>query len=603
MHRPHHVAQQLARNGHLVFYVLADPVLKATDPRHYSAKVIEPNLYQITLRAAGFDRYGGVITGDSIESCRAALGELVRDFRIAAAVQHVHLPSWTGLALALRDRFQWPVIYDCMDDWDGYPLIGQRQVALESALIATADAVTFTSACLLDKKGGLARRAALIRNGVDFDFFQQNCRPNQRFLFPRPTIGFYGALAEWIDFELLVEVARRRPEWRFVFAGWQSGADLHGLDAEPNVTLPGELPYEAMPELLWHFDVAIIPFRVGPVTDAVDPVKLHEYLAGGKPVVATPIRELAHYSDVVRLADAPESFSKALEEALADKSPENAERRRQVAQTSTWAAHYRSFDQLASDLFPKVSIVVVTFNNLNLTQKCLDSVLGRTMLPQLEVIVVDNASTDGTPVYLRELSERDARVRIILNADNKGFAAANNQGLAISAGSVLVLLNNDVVVPHGWLRGLLRTLRDEKVGLVGPVTNSVGNEAWIPTNYRSQREMGDFAARHMSRNIGARFDISMLAMYCVAMRREVWEAVGPLDEAFGIGMFEDDDYAKRVRLAGLEVVCSPESFVHHYGQASFRNLMADGTYDRLWLQNQAYFESKWGPWVPHKKDL
>ena len=172
-----------------------------------------------------------------------------------------------------------------------------------------------------------------------------------------------------------------------------------------------------------------------------------------------------------------------------------------------------------------------------------------------------------------------------------------------SAGSVLVLLNNDVVVPRLWLRGLLRALADEKVGIVGPVTNSVGNEAWIPTNYRSQRDMEDFAARHMSRNIGARFDIAMLAMYCVAMRREVWELVGPLDEEFGIGMFEDDDYAKRVRQAGLDVVCAPESFVHHYGQASFRRLIADGTYDRLWKRNQAYFESKWGPWVPHVSDL
>ena len=92
----------------------------------------------------------------------------------------------------------------------------------------------------------------------------------------------------------------------------------------------------------------------------------------------------------------------------------------------------------------------------------------------------------------------------------------------------------------------------------------------------------------------------MLAMYCVAMRRDVLDAVGELDEAFGVGLFEDDDYSQRARVAGYEVVCTEESFVHHVGRASFAKLAESGAYQEIWDRNKAYYEAKWGPWKPHR---
>jgi GT2 family glycosyltransferase len=136
--------------------------------------------------------------------------------------------------------------------------------------------------------------------------------------------------------------------------------------------------------------------------------------------------------------------------------------------------------------------------------------------------------------------------------------------------------------------------------LAGPVTNAVGNEARVEHDYLSLAELDDFAIPYMAGNIGIHFEISMLAMYCVAMRRDVWESIGPLDEAYGLGLFEDDDYSNRIRQAGLKVVCTRESYVHHFGQASFKKLIPTGEYDELWKRNQAYYESKWGSWTPHK---
>jgi len=93
----------------------------------------------------------------------------------------------------------------------------------------------------------------------------------------------------------------------------------------------------------------------------------------------------------------------------------------------------------------------------------------------------------------------------------------------------------------------------------------------------------------------------MLAMFCVAFRRETYELIGPLDEQFGIGMFEDDDYSLRMRKANLRVICAADVFVHHYGQAAFKKLIECGMYDDLFNENRRRYEDKWNvKWVPHR---
>jgi hypothetical protein len=110
------------------------------------------------------------------------------------------------------------------------------------------------------------------------------------------------------------------------------------------------------------------------------------------------------------------------------------------------------------------------------------------------------------------------------------------------------------------------------------------------------------AARRATAHAGERFEIGMPAMFCLALRRDVYERLGPLDEDFGPGTLEDDDYAERARRAGYQLACAEDVLVHHFGEGSLGELYADGSHGDLLAANRARFEQKWGtPWRPYER--
>ena len=251
-------------------------------------------------------------------------------------------------------------------------------------------------------------------------------------------------------------------------------------------------------------------------------------------------------------------------------------------------------------LFPKISLIVLTYNNLNYTRQCLESIFEKTSYPNFEVVIVDNASTDGTPQYLQSFAETHPQVKLVLNRENRGFAAGNNQGVQASTGEIVVFLNNDIVVTYGWLSRLVSHLRSPVVGAVGPVTNYAGNESRISVTYSDISGLDDFARGYTRLHVGLSFEIRMLALFCMAMRRTVIDAVGLLDERFNVGMYEDDDFSLRIRQKGYHILCAEDVYIHHWGSASFSQLAAE-RYQRLHEENRAKFEEKWGTrWQPHR---
>jgi GT2 family glycosyltransferase len=241
---------------------------------------------------------------------------------------------------------------------------------------------------------------------------------------------------------------------------------------------------------------------------------------------------------------------------------------------------------------PLVSIIIVTWNQAAYTKSCIESIFEHSDYPNLEIIVVDNGSKDNTLDYLKQVQCQRGNFGIIANEQNLGFGRANNIGIRQAKGEYIILLNNDTVVTKGWITGMIRHLGQPEIGMVGPVTNNVGNEARIRVYYKDLNEMAFFAERYAARNKGRVFDISMLAMYCVAMRRETVDKVGFLDEQFEIGMFEDNDYCRRIREIGLNIICAADVFIHHFGSITLGTLPSL-EYQRIFEQNRKRFEAKW----------
>ncbi|MEK6302791.1 MAG: glycosyltransferase [Acidobacteriota bacterium] len=590
--RPQQLMAQFAAAGHRVFYIAQS--FHSHGPA-YTIQEKRRNIYEIALRGHERTVYADFLDDEARDVLFASLDALRRDLSLGATVAFAELPFWWPLIDKARAEFAWPIVYDCMDYHAGFSTNRAEMLDQESSLLESADLVVASSEFLKTRAQRHNSNVFLVRNACDYEHFAKAGKTKNE----RPLIGYYGAIAEWFDSDLVADLAERRPDWDFVLVGSTFGTDISRLSKLSNVSLPGEKHYSEIPDWLGRFDVAIIPFRRTALTEATNPVKAYEILAAGKPLVSVPIPEVSVLGPLVRQASNVDEFETEVIAALNTRASEFEERRREYAREHTWEKRYEALTPIVRDAFSKASIVIVTFNNLALNRLCLESLYARTEWPNFEVIVVDNASSDGTPEYLNQAESTFPNLRVVLNDKNLGFARANNIGLKQASGDYLVLLNNDTVLTRGWLSALIRHLcADPEVGLIGPVTNEIGNEAKVKVGYEKLEDLPKWAARFVRENDGRAFSIPVLAMFCVAMRRTDFERVGLLDESFEVGMFEDDDYARRVQEKGHKTTCVLDSFVHHAGRASFK-LLDEDQYVELFQRNRKIYEEKWGIWEPH----
>ncbi|MFO0566315.1 MAG: glycosyltransferase family 2 protein [Polyangiaceae bacterium] len=249
--------------------------------------------------------------------------------------------------------------------------------------------------------------------------------------------------------------------------------------------------------------------------------------------------------------------------------------------------------------FPEVSIVIPTHAARDLCRSCLASILHFTGWANYRVVVVDDASRDGTRDMLRALARREAGISLVRLEKRVGFPRAVNAGLARSSGRYVVLLNDDTVVGPGWLSRLVAALeRNPDVGMVCPVTNQIANQARIDVDYATLDEMATFAYERAFEQGGELAEAPSLALFCAALERAALEALGGLDERYDIGLFEDDDLSMAIRRSGQRLAIALDAFVHHVGQATFGKL-DDAAYLTLWETNKRRFEEKWGvTWRP-----
>lgn len=596
--RPQQLALQIEETGRRVFYISVDFVDHAEPGFAVESLDTSGRLFNLHLHLQGAPSvYGKPPTAEQMSQLSLSMGNLLEWTQSSSVVSLIQHSFWSELAARMPNS---RLVYDCMDHHEGFGGVSDEMIAHERALLSAADLTVTTSLWLDNEVADKTSRHVLIRNATEFEHFAKIPVDIYKEPLGRRVIGYYGAIAEWFDVDLMAQVAQAFPECAVVLIGADTIGAQKKLEGCKNVSFLGEIPYKELPRYAHAFDVCLLPFKVIPLTLATNPVKAYEYLSMGKPVVSTGLPEVREMGTVCEVANDAGEFVSLVRKCL--DQPGDGSERQAFAKAQTWAHRAKALIEVSEDHKhdPLASVIVVTYNNLELTKQCLASLDEYSDYPNMEVIVVDNASSDGSPEWLQQWGSVEGRNRkLILNADNRGFAAGNNLGLEIASGEYLVMLNNDTHVTPGWLRTMVNHMRrNPDLGLLGPVTNNIGNEARIDIFYDDMTQMMARSSQYTRSHVGQLYPLRTAAFFCVMLKRSVFEKIGPLDEAFGRGFFEDDDYCRRIEQAGLKVACAEDVFVHHHLSASFNKLKSQDR-QKLFEDNKIIYESKWGAWFPH----
>ena len=345
--RPQQLASALARRGRRVFY---GTLLGPGEP----SEPVAAETGAILLPVPGIrweDPPDRRLVGRPLREAQEAFTRYRERFGLDHAATVAQTPYWEPLAIQLRRRFGWKVVFDCLDEYAAFST--NREAVLQESgerLAASADLVVASARPLLEKVSRRNANARLLPNACDYDFFAQ--------VGPRPAsagglrIGYFGALEEWFDTELLIQLARRRPDWTFDLVGEPDPRVREALSGPPNVVLRGERPYRELPAYLETFDVVIVPLRLTRLTRAVDPVKFYEAAAAGRPVVATPMPALEPFAarGLVRLAATAADFEREIE-AAAVEARRTAPILRAFARENTWDARAKDLETMVEELF------------------------------------------------------------------------------------------------------------------------------------------------------------------------------------------------------------------------------------------------------------
>lgn len=242
-----------------------------------------------------------------------------------------------------------------------------------------------------------------------------------------------------------------------------------------------------------------------------------------------------------------------------------------------------------------VSIVMLTYNQLEDTKICVESLFKHTTDVNFELIFVDNGSTkDDTKTYLESLKESHTNIKTIYNEENLGFACANNQGVEISEGEYVLLLNNDVILTDGWLSRMIQVAEsDSKIGMVVPCTNHASGRQVVVYSGTEEDDEGiqKFAKTTLLKKAGSWISVSRVIGFCMLIKREVIFKVGVLDEMFGPGGYEDYDYCMRIKHANYDIVIALDTFIFHIGGKGYSSNNMD--YMNLRSKNIELLIDKW----------
>lgn|GEM_PF-415719 len=272
----------------------------------------------------------------------------MRRIGMSAPLVWVNCPAACDTALALRRS---GLVYQRTDRYEDHPGVDVGQILrYDQKLKKHADLTFYSNRKLHEEEASQCRNAAYVEHGLDYELFAHAAKdtlvPPEIRTLSRPIVGFFGGIDNHkFNIALMAQVAKKLPDVTFAFVG-QASIDCSPLTQQPHVIMTGQRPYHLIPHYGKCFDVCVLPFNQNRWVEAMNPIKLKEYLALGKPIVATPFSELTGYTGFVHIADNADGFAAAIRRAMADNSSTAAMARRRRVSPHSW--HNKAVEVLTS---------------------------------------------------------------------------------------------------------------------------------------------------------------------------------------------------------------------------------------------------------------
>ena len=341
--RPQHLLTRCATERR-VFYVEEPVIVDGDAPAlqlssHGGVTIVVPQLPPRV--AAGADRDGAL---------RRLLDELLARYEIRRFVAWYYTPMALAFSAHLTPEL---TVFDCMDELSAFAQAPPMLRAFETQLLARADVMFTGGRSLYEAKRAFHSNVHSMPSSVDVEHFAQARRvdtePEDQQAVGRPRLGYFGVIDERMDLDLLAALADARPDWHVVMLGPVVKIDPATLPRRPNLHYLGAKRYDELPRYIAFWNVALMPFARNESTRFISPTKTPEYLAGGKPVVSTSIRDVVRpYGDrgLVRIADDPADFVEACAAAMSEDPVARMTAADAFLKTTSWDRTWRRMTRL-----------------------------------------------------------------------------------------------------------------------------------------------------------------------------------------------------------------------------------------------------------------
>lgn len=498
--------------------------------------------------------------------------------------------------LKIAEKKKSKIIYENIDNWEtslGNMFFSEKALKefLEKStvLVGTAKLLVEQINKYLEKYKILNKQVIYLPNAVDSDLFEprKEYEKPQDLIKGSKTLIYYGSLwGSWFNWEIIEQVATNYKDTSINLIGDYAGIIDIVKKMPKNVHFLGLKKQTELPSYLYYSDYAILPFKTDEIGKYVSPLKIFEYIAMNKPVISTPLDDILEYKNV-HCSNDSKDWIKWINEGI----DFNKEERNYFISENDWYSRASKIIQNLEkskkcdiEFYDNISIIILNYNNKNVIENCLDSILKFNDRYNVEIIVVDNQSTDGSYELLQEKYKE--KIKLYRNSKN-GCSSGRNLGVKNATKEYIMFLDSDQWILHKyWLEPYIEILnKDKKVGALGWAAG------WFNKDGYSYHVVDSFPYKYMPPIGLYRCDIGYLGTGGMILKRELFNKIDGFDLHYDPTCYEDTDLSLKVRNEGLEIAYTTYLGVGHIPHQTTKS--GSKEHDKLIKSKGDYFVSKW----------